>query len=90
MTLMAGAIPTVVNYASLIAMQLTTWDWLTCLLITAPGGATEMILVALTMDRNVEIVTVGHLVRLIAINCSLPLWIYLFRRIDNQLEISEV
>jgi uncharacterized protein len=84
MTLGAGAI------ASLMAMQLTTWDWLTCLLVTAPGGATEMILVALTMDRNVEIVTVGHLVRLIAINCSLPLWIYLFRRIDNQLEISEV
>jgi uncharacterized protein len=84
MTLTAGAI------ASLIAMQLTTWDWLTCLLVTAPGGATEMILVALTMDHNVEIVTVGHLVRLIAINCSLPLWIYLFRRLDNQLDISEV
>jgi uncharacterized protein len=84
MTLTAGAI------ASLIAMQLTTWDWLTCLLVTAPGGATEMILVALTMDHNVEIVTVGHLVRLIAINCSLPLWIYLFRRLDDQLDISEV
>lgn len=43
-----------------------------------------MILVSLTLHHNVEIVTAGHLVRLIAINSSLPIWVYLFRRIDNQ------
>ena len=80
MTLVAGAI------ASLIAMQLTSWDWLTCLLVTAPGGSAEMILVALALDHNVDIVTGGHLVRLIAINCSLPIWVYLFRRLDSQIE----
>lgn len=80
MTLGAGA------GASLIAMQLTNWDWLTCLLVTAPGGSAEMILVALALDHNVDIVTGGHLVRLIAINCSLPIWVYLFRRIDSQIE----
>jgi membrane AbrB-like protein len=80
MTLGAGA------GASLIAMQLTNWDWLTCLLVTAPGGSAEMILVALALDHNVDIVTGGHLVRLIAINCSLPIWVYLFRRIDGQIE----
>lgn len=74
MTLLSGAA------ASLIAMQLTTWDWLTCLLVTAPGGAAEMILVALAIDHNADIVTAGHLVRLIAINSSLPIWLYLFRR----------
>ncbi len=80
MTLVAGAI------ASLIAMQLTSWDWLTCLLVTAPGGSAEMILVALALDHNVDIVTGGHLVRLIAINCSLPIWVYLFRRLESQSE----
>ncbi len=79
MTLLAGAI------AAYFAMQLTSWDWLTCMLVTAPGGAAEMILVALTLNHNVEVVTVGHLVRLIAINSSLPIWVFLFRRLDSQL-----
>ncbi len=79
MTLIAGAI------AAILAMQLTSWDWLTCLLVTAPGGSAEMILVSLALNHNVEIVTTGHLVRLIAINSSLPLWVFLFRRLDEQL-----
>ncbi|MBW4616783.1 MAG: AbrB family transcriptional regulator [Desmonostoc vinosum HA7617-LM4] len=79
MTIAAGAI------AAILAMQLTSWDWLTCLLVTAPGGSAEMILVALTLNHNVEIVTAGHLVRLIAINSSLPLWVFLFRRFDGEL-----
>jgi uncharacterized protein len=82
MTLIAGAI------AAILAMQLTSWDWLTCLLVTAPGGSAEMILVSLALNHNVEIVTTGHLVRLIAINSSLPLWVFLFRRLDEQLSES--
>lgn len=66
-----------------IAKLLTPWDWLTCILVTAPGGSTEMILVALALNHNVEIVTAGHLVRLIAIYASLPLWLFLFRYLDN-------
>ncbi|KYC41889.1 AbrB family transcriptional regulator [Scytonema hofmannii PCC 7110] len=71
--------------ATILAMQLTSWDWLTCLLVTAPGGSAEMILVALALHHNVEIVTGGHLVRLVAINSSLPVWLYLFERLDNKL-----
>ncbi|MBD2210667.1 AbrB family transcriptional regulator [Nostoc linckia FACHB-104] len=78
MTLIAGAI------AAMLAMQLTAWDWLTCLLVTAPGGSAEMILVALVLNHNVEVVTAGHLVRLIAINSSLPLWLFLFRRLEGK------
>lgn len=78
MTMVAGLI------AAAIAMLLTPWDWLTCLLVTAPGGAPEMILVALGLHHNVEIVTAGHLVRLIAINISLPLWVWLFRYLDEK------
>ncbi|CDN12580.1 FIG00875916: hypothetical protein [Richelia intracellularis] len=33
-----------------------------------------------------EVVTAGHLVRLIAINSSLPLWLFLFRRLDRSLQ----
>jgi membrane AbrB-like protein len=80
LTLVAGAI------AAILAMHLTSWDWLTCLLVTAPGGSAEMILVSLALNHNVEIVTTGHLVRLIAINSSLPLWLFLFRRLDSQIK----
>ncbi|XGV98342.1 MAG: AbrB family transcriptional regulator [Leptolyngbya sp. BL-A-14] len=52
---------------------LTAWSWLTCLLVTAPGGSPEMIWLALTLHQETEIVTAGHLVRLLAINASLPL-----------------
>lgn len=55
-----------------IAKLLTSWSWLTCLLVTAPGGSPEMIWIALTLNQDVELVTAGHLVRLIAINALLP------------------
>ncbi|MDJ0735049.1 MAG: AbrB family transcriptional regulator [Nostocaceae cyanobacterium] len=83
MTLTTGAI------AALMAMQLTSWDWLTCLLVTAPGGSAEMILVALGLNHNVEIVTAGHLVRLIAINFSLPIWLFLFRHLDSKIDVAD-
>jgi membrane AbrB-like protein len=65
--------------AALLAFYLTDWDWLTCMLVTAPGGAAEMIVVALTLNHDIETITAAHLVRLIAINSLLPLWIALFR-----------
>jgi hypothetical protein len=55
-----------------IAKLFTSWDWLTCLLVTAPGGSPEMIWIALTLNQDVELVTAGHLVRLIALNALLP------------------
>jgi len=60
-----------------ITQSLTHWDWLTCLLVTAPGGSPEMIWIALAFNHNVEIVTAGHLVRLLTINLTLPLLITL-------------
>jgi len=71
-----------------LAMALTGWDWLTCLLVTAPGGAPEMILVSLALHHSVETVTAGHLVRLMAINASLPLWVFWFRSLDRYLPYS--
>ena len=76
--------------ASLVALQLTQWDWLTCLLVTAPGGAAEMILVALTLNHSVETVTAGHLVRLIAINTLLPFWVAGLRSGDRKTVDSQI
>ena len=70
--------------AATIATYFSSWDWLTCMLVTAPGGSTEMILVALALDHNPEIVTVAHSVRLMALNLSLPLWIFMFRRWEQK------
>ena len=75
---------------SLFALQITQWDWLTCLLVTAPGGAAEMILVALTLNHSVETVTAGHLVRLIAINTLLPFWVAGLQRGDREALNSQV
>jgi uncharacterized protein len=66
-----------------LAMLLTSWDWLTCLLVTAPGGSPEMILIALTANRDVEIVTTGHLVRLVAINLFLPVLVSLSSKLKS-------
>jgi membrane AbrB-like protein len=78
LTIVAGFI------AATFAMLLTPWDWLTCMLVTAPGGSAEMILVALSLNHNVEIVTAGHLIRLIALNISLPLWLLFFRYLEEK------
>jgi hypothetical protein len=65
----------------------TGWNWLTCLLIAAPGGSPEMIWIALTLHQDTEIVTTGHIIRLLAINLSLPLLVsmagYLEHRLGN-------
>jgi hypothetical protein len=68
-------------------------DWLTCLLLAAPGGSPEMIWISLTLNHNVEIVTAGHLVRLLTLNIALPglvsLVSYLESRLDHKVP-SEV
>jgi len=79
LTIVAGFI------AAAFAMFLTPWDWLTCILVTAPGGSAEMILVSLSLNHNVEIVTAGHLIRLIALNLSLPMWLLFFRYLEERL-----
>ncbi len=63
----------------------TAWNWLTCLLIAAPGGSPEMIWIALTLHQDTAIVTTGHIVRLLAINLSLPLLVSLGCYLETRL-----
>jgi uncharacterized protein len=77
MTIARAFVPVLLTFlagfgAAAIAHQLTDWDWLTCLLVTAPGGSPEMIWIATTLDRNVEIVASAHLFRIMLINLTLP------------------
>lgn len=73
-----------------IARLITHWDWLTCLLVTSPGGSPEMIWIALTLNHNTEIVTAGHLVRLLIINLSLPLLISIACWLDRHFNQPEI
>lgn len=66
-----------------IAKLFTAWDWLTCLLVTAPGGSPEMIWIALTLNQDVELVTAGHLVRLIALNALLPVLVSISAQLEQ-------
>lgn len=86
-TIVRAAVPAALTlFAGLaiasIAKLVTSWSWLTCLLVTAPGGSPEMIWIALTLDQNVEVVTAGHLVRLIAINLLLPVMLAFAKSVE--------
>ncbi len=77
MTIARAIVPVFLTFlagfgAAAIAHRLTDWDWLTCLLVTAPGGSPEMIWIATTLDLNVEIVASAHLFRIMLINLMLP------------------
>ena len=73
---------------ALIAQAVTDWDWLTCLLVTAPGGSPEMIWIALMLNQDVETVTAGHLVRLIALNILLPMIVALAQYLERSRQIE--
>ncbi|MCA1994646.1 MAG: AbrB family transcriptional regulator, partial [Coleofasciculus sp. S288] len=72
-----------------IIHSLTAWHWLTCLLIAAPGGSPEMIWIALTLHQDTEIVTAGHIIRLLTINLALPFLLFLVNYYDRQLDTTQ-
>jgi len=82
----AGVLATLM-LAALLAVALhavTPWSLLTCLLITAPGGAPEMIVVAAaTSPQDLQLVVVGQLLRQIAVNALMPVWIRIFGRFGS-------
>jgi membrane AbrB-like protein len=58
---------------------LTPWSFLTCVLMTAPGGAPEMIVLAAATPSELHLVVVAQMARQIAVNALMPLWLRLFR-----------
>lgn len=67
-------------------MVYTGWDWLTCLLLTAPGGASEIASIALAVDpTHADLIAIGHAVRLLILIGGLPVWLFWFRFLDARL-----
>ncbi len=64
-------------------------DWLTCLLVAAPGGSPEMIWISLSLNHNVEIVTASHLVRLLTLNIALPGLVSLVNYLDSKSAVDQ-
>lgn len=76
--------------AAVIVMGITTWNWLTCLLLTSPGGASEIVLITLALDvEHTEIIAAGHLVRLLVIIAGFPLWMSWFHLLERHLSSSD-
>lgn len=88
-TVLTGALGVVVTLgaglvAAVVVHAATGLDWLTCVLMTAPGGAPEITMFTLTLPVHVESVALAQLVRQLLINLGLPLWMWLFTRLDRQ------
>jgi membrane AbrB-like protein len=69
--LVAGAMTTV-----------STWSYLTCLLIVAPGGAPEMAVIAAATGGQLPLVLVAQTGRQVLVNLLMPFWLKLFGRFD--------
>jgi len=59
---------------SLILYKITDWSYSTCLLVSSPGGLTQMSLVADEVGADALTVSVLHTVRLISVLAVLPLF----------------
>lgn len=59
---------------------LTPWSFLTCVLMMAPGGAPEMIVLAAATPSELHLVVIAQMARQIAVNALMPMWLRLFRR----------
>jgi len=59
---------------SWILYKITDWNYITCLLVSSPGGLTQMSLIADEVGADPLMVSVLHTVRLISVLAVLPLF----------------
>jgi membrane AbrB-like protein len=64
---------------AVLVHALTPWSFLTCVLLMAPGGAPEMIVLAAATPSELHLVVIAQMARQIAVNALMPLWLRLFR-----------
>lgn len=77
--------------ALLIAGAMTaasSWTFLTCLLMVAPGGAPEMVVIAAATGGQLPLVLVAQTGRQVLVNILMPVWIRLFGRFDRPSEAT--
>ena len=64
---------------AVLVHALTPWSFLTCVLMMAPGGAPEMIVLAAATPSELHLVVIAQMARQIAVNALMPVWLKLFR-----------
>ncbi|WP_291419232.1 AbrB family transcriptional regulator [Actinophytocola sp.] len=72
--------------ALLIALGMATvspWSFLTSLLMVAPGGAPEMVVIAAATGGELTLVLAAQTGRQVIVNILMPVWIRLFTRFDR-------
>jgi len=62
---------------------LSPWSFLTCLLMVAPGGAPEMVVIAAATGDELTLVLAAQTGRQVLVNVLMPVWIRLFTRFDR-------
>lgn len=65
---------------AVVLTAVTPWSFLTCVLMTAPGGAPEMIVLAAATPSELHLVVIAQMARQIAVNALMPLWLKVFGR----------
>lgn len=59
------------------------WPFLTCLLMVAPGGAPEMVVIAAATDSHLPLVLAAQTGRQVLVNLLMPVWLRLFARFEQ-------
>lgn len=59
------------------------WPFLTCLLMVAPGGAPEMVVIAAATNSELPLVLAAQTGRQVLVNALMPVWVRLFARFDR-------
>jgi uncharacterized protein len=81
-----AAVLGLVGFTVVLAVAMTAvspWPFLTCLLMVAPGGAPEMVVIAAATQSELALVLATQTGRQVLVNLLMPLWIRLFTRFDR-------
>lgn len=81
-----AAVMGLLGFAVALACVLTVvspWPFLTCLLMVAPGGAPEMVVIAAATESDLPLVLAAQTGRQVLVNLLMPVWIKLFTRFDR-------
>lgn len=63
---------------AVVLTAVTPWSFLTCVLMMAPGGAPEMIVLAAATPSELHLVVIAQMTRQVAVNALMPLWLRIF------------
>jgi uncharacterized protein len=69
---------------AVVMWLLSPWPLLACLLMVAPGGAPEIVVIAAATNNHLALVLAAQTGRQILVNLLMPVWLRLFARFDRE------